>query len=62
MGKEYIWPDGRSYKGEYYMDKKEGYGVFCLPDNFEYVRALYNYIFFNFILFFKLHLITFLWT
>ena len=40
MGKEYIWPDGRSYKGEYYMDKKEGYGVFCWPDNFEYIRVL----------------------
>ena len=32
----YAWPDGRSYKGEYYMDKKEGYGVFCWPDNSEY--------------------------
>ena len=42
MGKEYIWPDGRSYKDEYYMNKKEGYGVFCWPDNFEYLEFWKN--------------------
>ena len=42
MGKEYIWPDGRIYKDEYYMNKKEGYSVFCWPDNFEYLEFWKN--------------------
>ena len=30
------WPDGRTYQGEYYNDKKEGHGVFLWPDNRKY--------------------------
>ena len=26
------WVDGRSYEGEYYLDKKQGYGKFKWPD------------------------------
>ena len=24
----FIWPDGRTYEGDYYEDKKQGRGVF----------------------------------
>ena len=29
---EFIWPDGKKYKGNYIEDKKEGYGEFFWPD------------------------------
>lgn len=32
----YIWPDGRSYEGEYKRDKKEGYGIFSWADGRKY--------------------------
>jgi hypothetical protein len=25
---KFTWPDGRTYKGEYKRDKKDGYGIF----------------------------------
>ena len=29
---DFTWPDGKSYKGEYFEDKKHGYGEFYWPD------------------------------
>jgi hypothetical protein len=28
----YSWKDGRSYEGNYLMDKKEGYGTYTWAD------------------------------
>ena len=28
----FTWEDGRSYSGEYKLDKKHGYGIFSWPD------------------------------
>ena len=33
----FTWPDGRSYKGDYMNDKKEGHGVFIWPDGRKFV-------------------------
>ena len=30
------WPDGRTYKGQYKQDKREGHGVFSWPDGRRY--------------------------
>ena len=30
---EFVWLDGRRYKGEYIEDRKEGYGVFTWADS-----------------------------
>jgi len=32
----YRWSDGRSYEGEYYMDRKEGYGIYTWADGRTY--------------------------
>jgi hypothetical protein len=29
---KFTWPDGRTYKGEYKRDKKDGYGIFEWDD------------------------------
>jgi hypothetical protein len=31
-----VWPDGRTYDGEYVDDKKDGYGVYTWPNNKQY--------------------------
>lgn len=31
-----VWPDGKSYDGEYKLDKKHGYGVFSWPNGTKY--------------------------
>ena len=33
---KYTWIDGRTYEGEYMMDKKEGYGVYAWQDGRRY--------------------------
>lgn len=30
------WPDGREYRGSYYMGKKQGFGIFRYSDGREY--------------------------
>jgi hypothetical protein len=32
----YTWPDGRSYVGEYRLDKKHGVGIYSWPDGKKY--------------------------
>ena len=32
----YVWADGRSYKGTYNYDKKEGFGVYVFANGYVY--------------------------
>ena len=38
----FTWTDGRSYKGDYKDDKKEGHGVFIWPDGRKFVGNWVN--------------------
>ena len=29
---QFVWPDGKTYEGEFVNEKKEGYGVYMMPD------------------------------
>ena len=31
------WNDGRSYNGEFFEDKKQGFGIFTWPDGRKYI-------------------------
>jgi len=33
---KYVWPDGRSYDGNYENDKKHGHGVYTWSDGRQY--------------------------
>ena len=37
---EYIWQDGRTYKGEYKNDKKHGYGEYTWSDKRKYLGKI----------------------
>lgn len=37
----YTWKDGREYIGDYYEDKKHGYGIY------KWVKLLKNYSYYN---------------
>ena len=36
------WSDGRTYEGDYVMDKKDGQGTFCWPDGRKYIGGWKN--------------------
>ena len=37
-----LWPDGRYYRGEYFLDKKHGHGEFKWPDGRSYTGEWAN--------------------
>ena len=36
------WADGRTYEGDYVLDKKDGIGTFCWPDGRKYIGGWKN--------------------
>lgn len=38
----FTWPDGKSYEGSYYKDKKHGFGTFKWPNGRKYAGKWEN--------------------